>query len=262
MSPAAQSIGRCMRIVTWNVNRAHHRRNTWDFAMSLDADVLLAQESGELPKDRFPGYQMVARKTLRRRGGEQPTCAALLIKGAIRAEVQLAVRPDYGYLLERTRNNMYAFVVDLDCGKRIGVLHAYSPPWPLERLDDVEVWMTQLLADAVGRLESIDDIPWIVAGDLNLSETFDLRTKKPRGNRAFLDAMEDAGLTECLRFSRGKLTPTYLHTNGEIAHQIDHLFANGSLVTRLKSCDTAPPELIFTPRPRLSDHLPIIADFD
>ena len=70
---------------------------------------------------------------------------------------------------------MYAFVVDLDCGKRIGVLHAYSPPWPLERLNDVEVWMTQLLADAVGRLESIDDIPWIVAGDLNLSETFDLR---------------------------------------------------------------------------------------
>lgn len=252
---------RSVRIVTWNVRGAAAGRNTWELAAALGADILMVQESGTIPVGAFPRHALVEHRTIRKGGGEQQTAAVLLVRGKIVAEVPLRVRQEHEHLLRLARNNMHAHEVALDHGERIGVLHAYCPPWPLERMHGSDVWLTHLLEDAVRNLEGRGGMPWVVAGDLNLSETFDMRSREPRGNKAFLDAMTAAGMIECLRHSRGALTPTYRHRDGSLIHQIDHLFVNGPLAERLLCCDTAPAELVFAPRPRLSDHLPIIADF-
>jgi exonuclease III len=41
---------------------------------------------------------------------------------------------------------------------------------------------------------------------------------------------------------------------------MDHLFVTKPLAGRLISCDTGPQEIVFGAN--LSDHLPLIADFD
>jgi exonuclease III len=251
-----------MRIVTWNIHRAHAKRNTWDFALSLGADIMLLQEVGQLPMDRLGGYQVISTYPLRRDGGMQRFQSAMLVRGTVGDRIALRVRPEFDHLLPRTERNMYAHLVRLSGGDELGVLHAYNPPWPLERTGGKSIWLTHLLEDVVGSLSEIADSPWVVGGDLNLSETFDQRSIKPRGNKAFLDAMAGTGLTECLRHWQGGLTPTYMHTNKKIVHQIDHLFASKPLLARLRACGTASRDAIFGSSPRLSDHLPIIADFE
>jgi exonuclease III len=101
---------------------------------------------------------------------------------------------------------------------------------------------------------------WVIAGDFNLSETFDLWRGGPRGNREYLDRMEALGLHECLRLTKGMLTPTFRNPrDGKIQHQMDHLFVTAALSDRLVGCDVGLPEMVFDRR--ISDHLPIVADF-
>ena len=70
------------------------------------------------------------------------------------------------------------------------------------------------------------------------------------------------GLVECLRHKQGALTPTFRNTsNGGIVHQMDHLFVTEVLAQRLTACDTGSRDRVFGSHPRLSDHLPVVADF-
>ena len=72
--------------------------------------------------------------------------------------------------------------------------------------------------------------------------------------------MAALGLVECLRHFKGTLTPTFKNTvDGEVKHQIDHMFVTSGLATRLLRCKTGAPEKIFAAD--LRDHLPIEADF-
>jgi len=121
--------------------------------------------------------------------------------------------------------------------------------------------MTSLLRDAIKHSARSENESWVIAGDFNSSETFDQRAAGPRGNKEFLDYMEQFGFTECLRKSKGKLTPTFRHSRGSIKHQIDHLFVTKSLADKLQSCDVGSQDEIFGASPKLSDHLPIIAEF-
>jgi hypothetical protein len=61
--------------------------------------------------------------------------------------------------------------------------------------------LTEILWSAILN-ENIKDLPWIVAGDLNSSVTFDTMWQEgPRGNQEIQDRMSALGFTECLRFS-------------------------------------------------------------
>jgi endonuclease/exonuclease/phosphatase family metal-dependent hydrolase len=56
------------------------------------------------------------------------------------------------------------------------------------------------------------------------------------------------------------LVPTFRNpSNGQIVHQLDHLFVSAKLATHLTSCKTGERDRVFGES--LSDHLPIIADF-
>jgi hypothetical protein len=72
--------------------------------------------------------------------------------------------------------------------------------------------------------------------------------------------MSDLGFVECLRQSQGKLVPTFRNpSDGKVIHQMDHLFVSGSLATKLTCCATGEHARVFDAK--LSDHLPIVADF-
>src|SRR5262245_53638787 len=82
----------------------------------------------------------------------------------------------------------------------------------------------------------------------------------PRGNREYLDRMDQLGLADCLRYAQGTLTPTFrTPSKGTITAQIDYLFVTDMLRTHLVTCDTGSRQRVF--EQGLSDHLPIIADF-
>jgi len=102
---------------------------------------------------------------------------------------------------------------------------------------------------------------YIIGGDFNLSTTFDSWQKKPRGNQEYLDRMKGIQLIECLKEYNGQLIPTFKNTdNGKMLHQIDHLFVTPSLYAKINNCYVGDKGLIF--ENKLSDHLPIIADFN
>jgi len=72
-----------------------------------------------------------------------------------------------------------------------------------------DVWVTDLLWDALSLLRPRPDDPWIIGGDFNLSETFDDRASGPRGNHEYLGRMNRLGLTDCLREAKKALTPIW-----------------------------------------------------
>lgn len=74
--------------------------------------------------------------------------------------------------------------------------------------------------------------------------------------------MRSIGLVDCLATKEGKPTPTFRHSRGSIRHQIDHLFVTPPLLARLKERREPPLADIWRRDGALSDHLPIIADFE
>jgi endonuclease/exonuclease/phosphatase family metal-dependent hydrolase len=157
---------------------------------------------------------------------------------------------------------------------RNGTPQKFNPAWPVDRdrlagidvskvrlIQNRDVWVHDLIWAALQERELSKTDSWVVAGDFNMSETFDLWPGGPRGNREYLDRMADLGLVECLRKSKGMLTPTFRNTDRRtVKHQMDHLFVTKPLAERLISCDTGSHGTIFSAN--LSDHLPLIADFD
>jgi hypothetical protein len=175
--------------------------------------------------------------------------------------------------LNRFAGNLVASEVRLEGGQLLKAVSVYSPAWPVARsrltgidvssvrlTQNPDVWVADLLWAALRRSAPSEYDAWLVAGDFNLSETFDLWKDGPRGNREYLNRMADLGFVECLRESKGNLTPTFRNTDKRtLKHQMDHLFATRALSKRLVGCDTGPQDIVFGEN--LSDHLPVIADF-
>jgi exodeoxyribonuclease-3 len=175
--------------------------------------------------------------------------------------------------LQLFAGNLVARHITPDSGPPLRVVSVYSPAWPVDRarlkgLDvssvkltlNRDVWVSDLLRASLAHMKLDRREPWVVAGDFNLSETFDLWPGGPKGNREFLDRVGALGLEECLRLTKGVLTPTFRNPRaGVIKHQMDHLFVTPALSLRLAQCDAGLAEVVFDRR--LSDHLPIVADF-
>jgi endonuclease/exonuclease/phosphatase family metal-dependent hydrolase len=123
-----------------------------------------------------------------------------------------------------------------------------------------DLWLTEILWAALSH-KDFRKIPWIIAGDLNSSVTFDTMWKGgPHGNQEIIDRLSALGLTECLYYHQGKITPTFRNpSNKQIIHQLDHLFVSNRVTDHLLSCETGKTRRVFDES--LSDHLPIIADF-
>ncbi len=141
----------------------------------------------------------------------------------------------------------------------INVINVYSPAWPVnkskyqnENISDIkltqnkDIWVADILWTSLREMFSLNNEYWIIAGDFNLSETFDAWKDGPRGNREYLDRMKNIGLVECLRLKQGKLIPTYLNKDKKThIHQMDHLFVTNMLANKLIECNVGERGIVF-----------------
>ena len=264
-----------MRMISWNMNKAHCDSPSWKYLLDRAPDLVFLQEVNSVPQfvlDTFPHRIECA---IRPNDKPQKFHTVILVRGIMGASIKLRGSTDWlNAEHERFKGNLVANQVTLASGPSLTAVNVYSPAWPIpkSRLIGIDtsgiksninpdLWVTSLLRDAIGQSAPSPNESWVIAGDFNSSETFDQRAAGPRGNKEFLDCMEHLGFTECLRKSKGKLTPTFRHSRGSIKHQIDHLFVTKSLADKLQSCDVGSQDEIFGASPKLSDHLPIIAEF-
>lgn len=70
------------------------------------------------------------------------------------------------------------------------------------------------------------------------------------------------GFVETVRYLNGGPVPTWRapQKNAPLKHQLDHLYVSGTLRDRLQRAWVCDQDVIFDKG--LSDHLPIIAEFD
>ena len=264
-----------MRIVTWNCHQATATSAAWVYLEKLSPDVALLQEVRSIPGKLLKQYESAQGIPRAPSGGPQKFITALLVRGELQESIELSSPHDWVRSeLEYFAGNLVAHRIRLLSGTELNCICVYSPAWPVkrERLQGVDtagvqltqnrdVWVTDLLWAALSHIADELGEPWVIAGDLNSSETFDSWSGGPRGNREYLDRMASLGLVECLRESQGELTPTFRNPKGgAIKHQMDHLFVTPPLAERLEICRTGSHDEVFGAR--LSDHLPIIADFD
>lgn len=264
-----------MRTICWNVRRANAASPAWTYLLDCSPDVALLQEVGTLPESVTREYACRAEFAAGPTGSAQKFRTVVLVRGSLGPQISLRGPADWvNDELDRFAGNLPAGQVTPDAGPTLNVVSVYSPAWPVDRArlagidvsavrltQNPDVWVSDLLWAALRERTLLPSDAWMVAGDFNASETFDSWGPRPRGNREYLDRMADLGLIECLRASKGSLTPTYRNTDKRtVKHQMDHLFVTRALFERLTSCDTGPQETIFGGN--LSDHLPLIADFD
>lgn len=262
-----------MRIVCWNCRRASRGSGVWNYLEELHPDIALLQEVTSWPEAVSERYRVLARHARGRSGLPQRFHTLILAKAPALEAVRLQgpkewVTRELGYFA----GNLVAAAVPLATGGRLTVVSVHSPAWPVARtrvagedtsgvqlIQNRDVWVADLLYAAMAHHRAGDG-NWVIGGDFNTCETFDLWRGGPRGNREYLDRMAALGLVECLRHSQGELTPTYRKPGSPAPKgQLDHCFAGAWISQRLSSCSTSPPDLVFGAG--LSDHLPIIADF-
>jgi exonuclease III len=265
------------RIVAWNCRRASAMSAAWHYLEELDPDVALLQEVGTLPDQITSAYAVASAIPVTDTGRPQRFQTAVLVKGEIMADVELYPPNDWvARELDFFRGNFVAKQVILPNGLELKVISVYSPAFPVARsrlagidttgiqlTQNRDVWATEILWTCLQGIKQLAQDRFVVGGDFNSSETFDiLWGKKPRGNVEIMERMHALGLRDCLRSFQGQLTPTFrTPRDGAVIHQIDHLYVTRPLLGELVHCNVGAADRVFGPRPALSDHLPIVADF-
>jgi exonuclease III len=264
-----------MRVVSWNIRRAaaQPKQRAWTYLADLEPDVILLQEVGDVPAPFRDQYSVLHQLAIGETGRPQRFGSALLVRQGPLNEVALMAPLTW---VNDELNRLGGFVVAGQAsvlGAATVVVSVHSPAWYLDRLrlglvdvgdvrltQNADVWGADLVLAAIRPLVA-GGRQVLVGGDFNLSTTFDARRRGGRGNQEYLDRMAALGVVECLANFQRRLTPTFRNaTGGGVVHQIDHLFASPSLAAQLRRCEVPPADDFF--QQGLSDHLPIIADFN
>jgi exonuclease III len=223
--------------------------------------------------DRFTSRYSTFHKFAAKIDGEKQTFGtAIAVKGELVSEISL--RSEIEWIdkeIDYFEGNLLGATIKTNDGKQFNVVSAYSPAWAVDKksLEGVDttgiqldgnpdVWCTEALWCGLRDTMPKHSGTWIVGGDFNTSVLFDIPSD--RGNRQFLQRLTDLGMAECLSTYQGNPTPTFKHSRGSIRHQLDYMFVSDELFLELNSCSTGKKKEIFGNS--LSDHLPVIADFD
>jgi exonuclease III len=264
------------RLITWNCRQASLNSSLWDYLIELDPDVAILQDYRTLPQSVLDRYTHVPGKEVVSSGGAVRHFTGFLIKGEAR-ELPLDASIDWvNHELAHHSELVTAKVVTIRDSIQLKAISVYNPAFVVDpvRLDGIDttgvslelqpgkVWLIDLVWAALASSKPDIDEPFILAGDFNASETFDSWWgTKPRGNREIMDRFNALGLYDALRAFQGRLVPTFRHSRGSFVHQLDHLYVTPVLLSRLLECDVGNFDRVFGSKPSLSDHLPIVSDF-
>ena len=264
-----------MKVLTWNVNKAGEvRREVWEMVQREDADIVLLQEVTGVPGWILNGYQCHLIRPRYFGGHNAPFSSVVLSKGLIDATPYLESELEW---VNRIHQERYGWIVGcevvLSSGERFRVISVHSPAFCIPRAqwagvnvtgikltNNPELWFTEILWALLHAASISDDTNWIVGGDFNSSVLFD--KPKDRGNREIVGRLSSLGLTDCLSHVHHGPIPTFQHTTKSVAHQLDYCYVNGPMLRRLREARVPRQEDVFHRTPRLSDHLPILCEFD
>ena len=264
-----------MKVLTWNVNRAgESRRELWQTVQREDADIVLLQEVTGIPGWIRHQYQCHVISPRHFEGENARFSSAVLSKGLINAKPYLESEFEWVNKIYSERHGwIVGCEITLDRGERFRVVAVYSPPFPIprEHWTDVDVsgikltnnpdlWFTEILWALLRSAGISDDSNWIVGGDFNSSVKLD--EPKDTGNREFLGRLDALGLTDCLSHFHGGAVPTFQNPTKIIEHQLDYCYVNKPMLERLTQARVPSHEDVFHRTPRLSDHLPILCEFE
>lgn len=254
------------------MRRASKKSVAWEIVNELNPDIALLQEVISIPNKIKENFQYSLNKSIGKTSKYQKFGTAVLVNGEIINNFSLTSKYDWVNLeLAKFSGNLSCFTVLPNNCPHINVISVYSPAWEINTSDypndDVQkvrlkqnnkIWLTEILWSGLQN-ENLIDQNWLIGGDFNCSETFDYTFSS--GNKEILDRMDDLGLKECLREYNKQLVPTFKNPKGgEVIHQIDHLFSSPYLFSKLVDCSVDDKYQIF--EKSISDHLPIIADFN
>ena len=264
-----------MKVITWNVNKASLSRDrVWEMLEQEDADIVLLQEVTRVPDAILRCYNCHARFPRFFGGHNARFQTAVLSKWRMNTAPFLVSELDG---INDIHNRRYGWIHECsvydDESKRYQVVSVHSPAFsvPLAETNyadfraiklknNPELWFTEILWALLKNASLGNDTNWIVGGDFNSSVDFD--RLQDRGNQEIIERLNDLGLTDCLSRHNGRPVPTFQHSNKSAEHQLDYLYVNDPLLNRLKSARVPGREEIFDTDPRVSDHLPLVCEFD
>lgn len=271
------SMNNPFRIVAWNCHGASLGSRAWDYLLELDPDVALLQETRKIPPVVLATYAWSGEPAVMSSGAPTQVQTGVLVKGEIIGDIPMPAPSEWiARELEISRGNLIAKRVRLRSGLVLKVISVYSQATPIDRsrlvgvdTTDVQlaqckdVWSTEILWASLREMGIAGDEPFVVGGDFNSCETLDPPASgNRRGNREGMERMNALGFRDCLRTCQGWLVPAFRWSDGSVIHQLDYLYATEAMLGNLVGCDVGSAERVFGSIPRLSDHLPIVADFN
>ena len=264
-----------MKVLTWNVNKAGESRpELWQMVQREDADIVLLQEVGRIPGWIWNQYQCHVISPRFFEGHNAPFSSAVLSKGLVDATPYLESELDWVNKIHSERHGwIVGCEITLACGGRFRVVAVHLPAFPIPReqwtdvdastvklTNNPQLWFTEILWALLRSAGISNDTNWIVAGDFNSSVKLD--EPKDNGNREFLGRLNALGLTDCLSHHHGRAVPTFQTPLKSIEHQLDYCHVNLPMLKRLTKARVPSHKDIFHRTPRLSDHLPILCEFE
>ena len=240
-----------MRIVDWNIRR---RLPPWDYLINeLDADVALIQECPRLPKN-LDSSNVVHTLAKDRKFGN-----AIYVKNAVWEELPIETTRTGSLMVARvtTPKDESLVVISL-----YGLLEAL-PENPKRKLvyPGIHIALSELSYLLAGFTRP-KYTNFVLAGDFNNDRRMDthptFRRKDKRTSNLLFDRVEDYRLQDCVKKYYPEYVQTYRHSTGGFPWQLDHMFASKKVFRNLKNLYVDDSDEVKS----LSDHSPIVADFD
>ena len=223
-----------MRVISWNMNK--RKEGCWEFAINnLSSDFVMAQEASPLIKGITATERITTKKTNR-----------IVFYSRDKNYQEIKMEDDNGMgLLVTSYKDIYFINVyaNLD-------FTPVNPP------------LLGFISKFVSHLRHRHDAKnIIIAGDFNMDRRMDdnptnsiFAKKGTYPTNDFFNAILDMGFDDCVRKQISKPIQTFRHNKGNFPWELDHMFCTKELYDCLKR--------ISVQDTKLSDHNPIIADFD
>jgi exonuclease III len=231
-----------MRITTWNLNKAAYgREKLWNFLKELDSDICLFQEVYMIPYEIRKNYHVMR--------GEMN---AVLVKKNITTKIEK--ENIFNINSENAALADYCVSCKMDLfGKKVVLISVYN--YSLNR-GEFEKFLLKILLNYIR--ENRNNKIIIIGGDFNMDERFpDTLKGWRRLAKNMKKELYQLGYKEILSEKFGSKT-TFIAPRNEKEYQLDYLFVPKHV--KVINVTVGDKDKIFKPKPRLSDHLPIILE--
>jgi len=242
---------------------------------ALEPDIALLSEVNFIPEDSN-GYSYAFEFAIGKNRRPRRFKTGMIVKGDIGESFDLlAAQPWVNEALQTFTGNFISKEVRLPGNATLNVISVHMPSWQFPHLDftdgdvsDVmlpnygKMFMSELLWAALKETTLKRKGDFIVGGDFNTSEFIGSTKKQNEANHEVIRRMCRLGFVETVRHINGKSVPTWQAPKKYIPmkHQLDHLYVSGKVRACLRHSFVGDIETYLDPN--LSDHLPVIADFN